>query len=284
MNTLIYKVDYCQEKMCSWSWTGTALMLLMATLQDLLHASHHHYSFHLSESLLFNTYWLWFIPVSAGLMQLLRKRDRFLSFPFPIIKGVLFVLIAFLLHSVLYSGLVFLLSSFFYPVSYGIGKTWSYTLANDLYKYILLYSTVGALYFKMELLPKKEKPVSEEENTSERRSAYVESIVVGTGRNYITVPVQDIEYITAERPYICICTKSKKHLHSESLKSIILRLDGTVFVQIHRSTIVNLRSVVSYKSRLNGDYDVLLKSQQEVRLSRNYVSAFKASLGNLSPS
>lgn len=54
-----------------------------------------------------------------------------------------------------------------------------------------------------------------------------------------------------------------------------MKLDTRTFVRVHKSTIVNLEKVSSFKSRLNGDYDLLLKNGTIVRLSRTYAANFK---------
>ena len=109
---------------------------------------------------------------------------------------------------------------------------------------------------------------------------HLEKIIVGLGRNNVSIGTNDILQITTADVYIAIQTSEKKFLHHETLKSMQSRLDPQKFLRIHRSTIINLDAVVSYKSRLNGDYDVLLMNQQETRLSRNYAAAFKMALGN----
>ncbi len=103
----------------------------------------------------------------------------------------------------------------------------------------------------------------------------VKKIVIGNGKNNTVVEVNDIYRITAETPYISIQLEGKKYLHKETLKSISSQLDNKLFVRVHKSTIVNLDKVVSLKSRLNGDYDILLENGIELRLSRTYAANFK---------
>lgn len=92
--------------------------------------------------------------------------------------------------------------------------------------------------------------------------------------------MNDIYQITAETPYISIQLEGKKHLHTETLKSISTQLDNKTFVRVHKSTIVNLDKVISLKSRLNGDYDIFLKNGVELRLSRTYVTNLKSNFKN----
>ena len=74
--------------------------------------------------------------------------------------------------------------------------------------------------------------------------------------------------ITAATPYISIHLEKRKYLYSETLKTICDQLDNNTFIRIHKSTIVNISKVRSFKSRLNGDYDLLLTDGSSLRLSR----------------
>ncbi|MBK7245446.1 MAG: LytTR family transcriptional regulator [Saprospiraceae bacterium] len=87
--------------------------------------------------------------------------------------------------------------------------------------------------------------------------------------------VDEILYCSANPPYITLHLDGKKYLHTEPLKSISFRLNPNQFVRIHKSTIVNIDRVVSYTTRLNGDYDLTLKNNVQLRLSRNYSTDFK---------
>ncbi|HNJ56177.1 MAG TPA: LytTR family DNA-binding domain-containing protein, partial [Chitinophagaceae bacterium] len=69
--------------------------------------------------------------------------------------------------------------------------------------------------------------------------------------------------------------QQKKYLHSQSLKSILQQLDEKQFVQIHKSCLVNINTIASCTSRLNGDYDLTLTNGSVLRLSRNYVPVFR---------
>ncbi|MGH9949634.1 MAG: LytR/AlgR family response regulator transcription factor, partial [Pyrinomonadaceae bacterium] len=69
--------------------------------------------------------------------------------------------------------------------------------------------------------------------------------------------------------------QTKRYLHNETLKSILETLDNETFVRIHKSLIVNISNVRSYKSRLNGDYDLTVADGTSLRLSRTYAATFK---------
>ncbi len=253
------------------------LVFLTVTAQDYFHSYHHQYSFYLSESILFNSIWLWFLPISVALKPLLKKHNK----DFVSIKAGLFILIASLLHMAWYALSVYSLSAFFYTPTYDLAKMLSYTFSQDLYKYILVYGAVAIIYIQ-----KKEVLQKSTINTSlpKKENAYPSVIIAGSGINSTCIPVEDIYYIQAASPYIIIYTKDKKHLHSQTLKAILAQLDPNQFMQVHKSTLVNILTVTSYKSRLNGDYDLFLENSHEIRLSRNYARLFKEKLRNKSSS
>lgn len=99
--------------------------------------------------------------------------------------------------------------------------------------------------------------------------------MVAHGGQKMKVSADSILYISAQTPYVSLHLEGKKFLMAGSLASIGDRLDPERFIRIHRSTIVQLEKVVSYQSRLNGDYDACLCDGTLLRVSRNYAASFK---------
>ncbi|GAB4028768.1 LytR/AlgR family response regulator transcription factor [Spirosoma koreense] len=244
---------------------GSLVLLWLAILQDLLGSIHQNSSFYLSESLLFRGVWLLFIPI------IFLQKQLFSWFTYQIrSKGgsiVVTSLSCCFLHAVIFSLLVWWLSLLLFDHTYQPLGTFLYTLSEDLSKYTLVYGAAGVGYFLTENQPRV-SPAS-----------YPETIWVGTGQQKTNVAIEDIIFITAASPYVVLHTGQKKFIHAESLKSIAAKLPIQHFIRIHKSCIINRQKVVSVKSRLNGDYDIRLVNQVEVRLSRNYVSAFKKGVG-----
>ena len=92
----------------------------------------------------------------------------------------------------------------------------------------------------------------------------------------------EIEWITAQTPYVALQVNGKSLLHQISLTKILTQLNQKYFVRIHRSAIVNLRYIKSLNSRSNGDYDLLLFDGSTLRLSRNYRDQLLLKLNQLS--
>ncbi|RQO75174.1 LytTR family transcriptional regulator [Pedobacter sp. KBW06] len=228
--------------------------------QDFLHSSYNNYAFHFSESLLFKSFWLLFLPFSFLQFRLLKRSAAFVPA----------LLLPIALHILAFACTVWLLSALLFTHTYAFRDLIGYTLSEDSYKYVLIYGATALLYIRRQAVVQKPEAFP---------AAPVKKITIGAARNFSSIAVDEILYISSCTPYISIRTRQKSHLYTESLKSIMSRLDQQQFVRVHKSTIVNIHQVRSYRSRLNGDYDILLKNEEEVRLSRNYAQRFKELMG-----
>ena len=237
----------------------SSLLLIVAVtiLQDYLHAQFNHYSFYFSESVLFKSFWALFFPL-AWLQMRLAKNSPGLA-PF-------LVLLSTLLHFVGFALLVAILSTLFLGHTFAILQTLRFGFSQDLLTCLLVYGAIALLFWYNQTVPVPQ--------------TYLEKITVVAGRNNVAIATNDIILIAAADAYIAIQTNEKKFLHHDTLKSIQAKLDPNKFLRIHRSTILNIDQVHSFRSRLNGDYDILLLNQQETRLSRNYAAAFKKAMHN----
>lgn len=110
---------------------------------------------------------------------------------------------------------------------------------------------------------------------------YNPNLLVHEGHQKILVTKQEIQHIQSSPPYVVIHTPSRKYLHKTTLGKIQEELQSDQFIRIHKSTIVNTQQIASFRSRQNGDYDIVLKDQTLLRLSRNYASDFKRVMGSI---
>jgi two-component system LytT family response regulator len=94
-------------------------------------------------------------------------------------------------------------------------------------------------------------------------------LVRSAGHVYFLKP-QDIQWIEADGDYVSIHTDKKTHLVREALKTMEERLTGAGFQRIHRSSLVNLEAIRELIANDNGDYQVVLKDDTVLKLSRNY--------------
>ena len=246
-----------------------ALGFLLAVGQDVIHATFHNYSFYLSESLLFGSYWLCFFPLLYGLLLSSKQCPVSIFNQFSFGNVAILTLTLSLLHLLLFALLVFGGSTLLLDHTFGYLGILKSTLADDLYKNILIYGMATG-----SILSKKPEKRSEIKLHTVRNTPPT-MIAIGTEKKYISLPVEDILMIRTAKPYIELHTAHGKYLHASSLKGMLEKLDKAQFVRVHKSTVVNLNKVTSYTSRLNGDYDITLATGEIVRMSRNYRDSFK---------
>lgn len=243
--------------------SGVLLCVVALTIfQDFLESKRIGSAFYFNESILFKIVWLLFIPVLAVLYKNLKK-GTLDSYG----KAAVLISSAIAVHLLILPFVALIFSVLFYQGRYDLYKFFSYALANDLYKLVLVYTSFVLGYqFFSNLSPNsyisKSKPV-------------LTTIVINNGKENVVVHVADIFLVTSATPYIFIHQQNRRYLHSETLKSICSQLDSSVFVRVHKSSVVNISKVSSFKSRLNGDYDLQLVNGDLVRLSRTYAADFK---------
>lgn len=244
-------------------FSGIFLCIVALTIfQDLLESKRSGIDFNLNESILFKTVWFLFIPILVILYKRL-KNERIDNYT----KASVFIVSAIAIHLLILPIVGVFFSTLFYEGRYDLYKFFSYTLAHDLYKLVIVYTSfvMGYKYFSNRL---RNIEIQESKPT-------LDTIVINNGKENTIVNVEDIVQITSATPYIFIHLENKQHLHSETLKSISKQLNSNVFVRVHKSTVVNITKVSSFKSRLNGDYDLQLTNGKLVRLSRTYAADFK---------
>lgn len=251
--------------------TGLVVVLTAITvIMDYAEAGFRQSGFYFSESLLFSSFWLLFIPllhVQFSVTRLLKHKSlHILTIPAFII-----------IHLLVYPALIWLISAVFYPHTFSYTQTLGYGLPQYFIVLLLGYAIIPFINrFSGPSLQKTPVTTAPAPVLTATQNI-VHTLTVTTGKgNRVIVKTDEIVYIAASSPYIHIYQAKQKLVHTETLKQLEAKLDNTQFVRIHRSCIVNVREVVAYKSRLNGDYDLTLSTGMQLRLSRHYAPAFKA--------
>lgn len=248
-----------------------ALLVVANITLDYLFTVFRGSSFYLSESLLFSSYWVIYLPLLPLLLQFTQRTEK------PRLKLAL-AGAAIAMHLLMYPALVGLLSAMFYDHTFSYRQTFHFGLSAYCIKSVLIY---GFSLLAFNFLNKRDNPSPAISETKEKKpsKSFIKAIVVTDHNNIRSVlAVNDISYISANPPYVSIHHLSKKYLHNETLRSLADRLDERQFVRIHKSHIVNLQKIISYQSRQNGDYDITLFDGAVVRVSRNYAKDFKSKM------
>ncbi len=102
-------------------------------------------------------------------------------------------------------------------------------------------------------------------------------IRAGVGDVVHQVAVDDVRYFHADDKYTVVRTAAAEHLIRTPIVELLPRLDPAVFVQIHRSTVVNLHHVAGTRRDDASRLFVRLHGiDRELPVSRAWVHVFKA--------
>ncbi|MEQ8905248.1 LytTR family DNA-binding domain-containing protein [Ekhidna sp.] len=236
------------------------LMALLVFIQDYVDSSMNEKGYFVSDSLLFKIFWLLFIPCSMGWFWL----HDFIKSSFKIriwIASIILSLVVSLVHLLSFASLVSFLSNTLTAYGWSFKGLFYEVLSGRAYIVVIVYLSYAGIY----------PLLKERESSSHSRN----EIKVKSGTKSFIIPTNEICWIAVEDAITRIKTTSRKYIYNGSLKNVIDQLDPKDFKQIHRSTVINLNEVDQLTSRLNGDYDLLMKDGTKLRLSRNYVKSVK---------
>lgn len=100
------------------------------------------------------------------------------------------------------------------------------------------------------------------------------------GQDYTRLVVtEEIDWIEAAGVYVNLHVGAQEFLYRGALSDIASRLDPFQFVRVHRSSVVNFKSISLLERRSHGEFEIVLKSGQRLMLSRNYRAQVEAMLG-----
>lgn len=104
-------------------------------------------------------------------------------------------------------------------------------------------------------------------------------IAIRTRDSTRLVMTDDIDWIEAAGVYVTLHIGSDEYLYRAGLAAVASRLDPFQFVRIHRSSVVNLKSIGCLERRSHGEFDVVLKNGKRLTLSRSYRAEVERMLG-----
>ena len=101
-----------------------------------------------------------------------------------------------------------------------------------------------------------------------------------TGQTMRLIAVDDVDYIRSDAKYTVVAWRGDggpaEAVVRTPLKELIAQLDPAQFAQVHRSVVVNLRSISHIRRHDNETAEIHLKGRKEVLpVSRNYLHLFR---------
>ncbi|HEX2711905.1 MAG TPA: LytTR family DNA-binding domain-containing protein [Candidatus Acidoferrales bacterium] len=103
---------------------------------------------------------------------------------------------------------------------------------------------------------------------------------VRSGEHTTFVPVDEVDWIEAFQNYVRLHAGPATYLLHVPMNTIETVLDSNRFLRIHRSHIVNVRSIARLWSIAHGQYSVELKSGQRLQSGRTYSERIRGALTN----
>ncbi len=110
-------------------------------------------------------------------------------------------------------------------------------------------------------------------------TAYPERFAVTVGRRVVFVPVADVEWVEADRNYVCLHTARKQYLLRSRIADIERQLDPACFVRVHRSAIVRRDLVRELEPLENGGARATMVSGTVVQVAASYRGRLASVLG-----
>ena len=108
---------------------------------------------------------------------------------------------------------------------------------------------------------------------------FLDRIVVRERDKTELIRVDSIDYIESAGVYVALHVGQARVIHRAALGELVGRLDPRRFVRVHRSTVVNIDSILHLEPATHGEFDLVLRGGQRVHVSRTFRPLLEARLG-----
>lgn len=109
-----------------------------------------------------------------------------------------------------------------------------------------------------------------------------ETIMVRNAGRVSFLRTEEIDWIEAADYYSCLHVGARTHLLRRSMAELERDLEAERFCRIHRSTIVNLARVRDLCCDMSGEYEVVLRDETRLKVSRGYREKLQAAIQKIS--
>jgi two-component system LytT family response regulator len=115
--------------------------------------------------------------------------------------------------------------------------------------------------------------------TQSQAVRYLDRLVVKSSGTTRFIRVADIDWIEGAGVYVNLHIAGKELLYRSALNELAGHLDPMRFIRVHRSSIVNIDSILELQRISNGEFQILLKDGHRSRVSRTYRVQLERRLG-----
>ena len=115
--------------------------------------------------------------------------------------------------------------------------------------------------------------------TRSQAGDYLDRLVVKGSGTTRFIRVADIDWIEGAGVYANLHIAGKELLYRSTLNELAGHLDPMRFIRVHRSSIVNIDSIVELQPISHGEFELVLKDGHRSRVSRTYRVQLEKRLG-----
>jgi two-component system LytT family response regulator len=124
-----------------------------------------------------------------------------------------------------------------------------------------------------------EKQTEELLETAAQSPAQHDRIVVKTGTKVKIIPIQDVQYLSADDDYVSVHTQEGSFLKNKTMSFFEKALDENQFVRVHRSYIVKVQEITRIDPYEKDSHIAILRSGAKVPVSKAGYARLKQVLG-----
>ena len=153
--------------------------------------------------------------------------------------------------------------------------------------FVTAYDQYAVQAFRVQAFDYLLKPVAPDvfdeliERLRRKASAYMKRFLVeGRPGTVEFVGVEAVDWFESARNYVVLHCGAETRIIRSSLEAVQRRLDPAQFARTNRSAIVNVAAIEAMRPWTNGEFEIRLRTGEEITWSRRFVSgALSALLG-----
>jgi len=104
----------------------------------------------------------------------------------------------------------------------------------------------------------------------QEKERYIKRFLIKMGGRIRLVPTADIDWIEASGYYACLHIGKETALLRQTMNNLAERLDPEQFVRIHRSTIIQVKTIKEIHPWFHREFVVILKDGTKLNISKSY--------------
>src|SRR5579863_8891 len=99
---------------------------------------------------------------------------------------------------------------------------------------------------------------------------FLDRVVIRERDKTDLIRVESIDCIESAGVYVALHVGRERIIHRAALGELVGRLDPRRFVRVHRSTVVNIDSILHLEPTTHGEFDLVLRGGHRVHVSRTF--------------